>query len=128
MVRRFSSQKEQEQEKANFPKFEAILFQNQLCWEHVKKAISMIKPSVIIHGFEKTQLIRQNTTQEPLRLYVLSDAERIMGFAQTTINKRQWQEQQEQEVNRTLFPMDYSDSEDDQMLQQDVDYQYFGAE
>ncbi|CAL6021374.1 Conserved_hypothetical protein [Hexamita inflata] len=100
----------------------------QLCWEHVKKAISMIKPSVIIHGFEKTQLIRSNTTQEPLRLYVLSDAERIMGFAQTTINKRQWQEQQQQEVNRTLFPMDYSDSEDEQMLQQDVDYQYFGAE
>ncbi|CAL6070010.1 DDE_superfamily endonuclease domain [Hexamita inflata] len=100
----------------------------QLCWEHVKKAISMIKPSVIIHGFEKTQLIRSNTTQEPLRLYVLSDAERIMGFAQTTINKRQWQEQQQQEVNRTLFPMDYSDSEDEQMLQQDIDYQYFGVE
>ncbi|CAL6071385.1 Hypothetical_protein [Hexamita inflata] len=66
----------------------------QLCWEHVKKAIT----------------------------------ERIMGFAQTTINKRQWQEQQQQEVNRTLFPMDYSDSEDEQMLQQDIDYQYFGVE
>ncbi|CAL6009553.1 Hypothetical_protein [Hexamita inflata] len=94
----------------------------------VKKAISMIKPSVIIHGFEKTQLICSNTTQEPLRLYVLADAERIMGFAQTTINTRQWQEQQQQEVNRTLFPMDYSDSEDEQMLQQDIDYQYFGVE
>ncbi|CAL5985075.1 Hypothetical_protein [Hexamita inflata] len=96
--------------------------------QHVKKAISMIKPSVIIHGFEKTRFIRSNTTQEPLRLYVLSDAERIMGFAQTTINKRQWQEQQQQEVNRTLFPMDYSDSEDEQMLQQDIDNQYFGLE
>ncbi|CAL6040396.1 Hypothetical_protein [Hexamita inflata] len=87
----------------------------------IMETISLIDPSVVIHGFEKIQILTTSTTKTPPNLYVARGGQQILGFAEFSHQRTFWNccvNENNIGINQILFPRDVdiaiNDDEDEE--------------
>ncbi|CAL6087930.1 Hypothetical_protein [Hexamita inflata] len=85
----------------------------------IMKAIALISPNVVIHGFEKIGILRTSTSTVPPTLYVSKGGHQIMGFAKFSYQKRIWtycDNENNIGLDQILFPKDDIEDDDEDIL------------
>ncbi|CAL6065048.1 Hypothetical_protein [Hexamita inflata] len=88
-------------------------------YRQIMKAIALISPNVVIHGFEKIGILRTSTSAVPPTLYVSKGGHQIMGFAKFSYQKRIWtycDNENNIGLDQILFPKDDIEDDDEDIL------------
>ncbi|CAL6106215.1 pogo_transposable element with KRAB domain [Hexamita inflata] len=88
-------------------------------YRQIMKAIALISPNVVIHGFEKIGILRTSTSTVPPTLYVSKGGHQIMGFAKFSYQKRIWtycDNENNIGLDQILFPKDDIEDDDEDIL------------